>query len=125
MLRHSRSVLAARHIDRGDEAVATSGDVDDEPMPVAAIAQRATQCGHMDRQVGRLDEDIGPNARHQLLLADQLAAAFKQSNQDLQRATSEGHGLVALPQKKLCRKQAKRSERYFGRSGAGRSNSYL
>src|SRR6516162_6902935 len=125
MLRHSRSVLVSRHLDRGDEAVATSGDVHDEPMPVAAIAQRATQCGHVDRQVGRLDEDVGPNARHQLLLADQLTAAFKQSNQDLQSATSEGHGLVALPQKKLRRKQAERPERNFGRSGAGGSGLFL
>src|SRR5215475_11359078 len=43
MLRHSRSVLVSRHLDRGDEAVAASRDVDDEPMPVASIAQRASQ----------------------------------------------------------------------------------
>src|SRR6516225_9507012 len=125
MLATRTPVLVSRHIDRGDEAVATSGDVDDEPMPVAAIAQRATQCGHVDRQVGRLDEDIGPNARHQLLLADQLTAAFNQSNQDLQSPTPERYGRVALPQEKLRRKQAERSERYFGRSGAGRSSSVL
>src|SRR5215469_7949077 len=94
-------------------------------MPVAAIAQRATQCGHVDRQVGRFDKDIGPNARHQLLLADQLTAAFKQSNQDLQGAASEGHGLVALPQKKLRRKQAERPEENFSWSGASQSGLFL
>jgi hypothetical protein len=40
-------------------------------------------------------------------------ARFKQSNQDLQSATSERHGLVAFPQKELRRKQAERSERNF------------
>ena len=64
----------------------------------------------MDCEVGLLDEYIGPDASHQVLLADQLAVAFKQRNQDLQSATSEGHGLVALQQKKLRGKQAKRSE---------------
>src|SRR5215475_9692466 len=76
MLRHSRSVLVSRHLDRGDEAVAASGDVDDEPMPVPAVTQRATQRRHMDREVRRFDKDIRPNPSHQILLADQLTAAF-------------------------------------------------
>ena len=51
-------------------------------------------------------ENIGPNASHQVLLADQLSVAFKQSNQDFQSATSERHGLVAFRQKELRSKQA-------------------
>ena len=94
-------------------------------MPVPAIAQRATQRGHMDREVRRLDENIGPNASHQIPLADQLSAAFEQGDQDFQSATSERHRLVALTQKVLRRDQAERSERDFGRSGAGRSNLLL
>jgi hypothetical protein len=65
----------------------------------------------MNREVGGLNENIGPNASHQILLADQLSVAFKQSNQDFESATSERHGLVALQQKELRSKQAKRSER--------------
>jgi hypothetical protein len=68
----------------------------------------------VDREVGRVDKKIGPNASGQVLFADQLAAAFKQSNQDIQGAASERHGLVALQQKKLHRKQAKGSERNIG-----------
>src|SRR6516225_2449268 len=67
----------------------------------------------MNREVGALDENIGPNASHQILLADQRAVVFKQSNQDFQSATSERHGLVAFRQKELRSKQAKRSERNF------------
>src|SRR5215510_1465864 len=107
---HSHSVLLSRYVDRGDEAVAASGDVDDEPMPVPAVTQRATQRRHMDREVGRLDKDIGPNPSHQILLADQLTAAFEQSDQDLQRTASKRHGLVAFQKKELCRKQTKGSE---------------
>jgi len=46
----------------------------------------------MNREVGGLNENIGPNASHQILLADQLSVAFKQSNQDFPSATSERHG---------------------------------
>jgi hypothetical protein len=31
----------------------------------------------MNREVGGLDENIRPNASHQILLADQLSVAFK------------------------------------------------
>jgi hypothetical protein len=62
----------------------------------------------MNRDVGGLNENIGPNASHQILLADQLSVAFKQSNQDFQSATSERHGLVDFQQKELGSKQAKR-----------------
>ena len=79
-------------------------------MPVAAVTQRATQRRHMDREVGGLDKDIGPNSSRQVLFADQFTAAFKQSNPNLQGTTSEWHGLVAFPQKELRRKQTKRSE---------------
>jgi hypothetical protein len=79
----------------------------------------------MDREVGGLDENIGPNTSHQILLADQLTASFKQSDQDLQGSASKSYGLVALPQEKLRRKQAKWSKRNSGWSGAGRSNSLL
>ncbi|RXH24169.1 hypothetical protein XH99_29290 [Bradyrhizobium nanningense] len=53
------------------------------------------------------------------MLADQLAGAFKQSNQDFQSATSDRHRLVIFQQKELRSKQAKRSERYFCRRCAG------
>src|SRR5215475_6754739 len=70
MLRHSRSVVTARYIDRGDETVAAPRDVDDEPMSVPAITQRATQRGYMDGEVRRLDKDIRPDPIHQVLLTD-------------------------------------------------------
>src|SRR6476620_1615597 len=79
----------------------------------------------MNGEVGGLDENIGPNASHQILLADQLSVAFKQSNQDFQSATSERHWLVAFLQKELRSKQAKRSERNFCWRCAGWFGSFL
>ena len=54
-----------------------------------------------------------------------VTATFKQRNQDFQSPAAERYGPVALPQEKLHRKQAERSERHFDRSGAGRNSSFL
>ncbi|MGY8668406.1 hypothetical protein Q3C01_39385 [Bradyrhizobium sp. UFLA05-109] len=83
-------------------------------MPVTAVTERATQRGDMDREVRGLDKDIGPNPSHQVLLTDQLTAAFEKSNQYLKSTTSETHGLSFFQQKKLRRKQAKGSEGNVG-----------
>src|SRR5215475_165546 len=79
----------------------------------------------MNREVGGLDENIGPNASHQILLADQLSVAFKQGNQNCQSTTSERHGLVAFKQKGLRLKQAKLSEQSFCWRCAGSFGSFL
>jgi hypothetical protein len=93
----------ARNEDWGDEAVASSGNIDDKPIAVSSVAQRAAQRGNMDREIRRLDKYIGPNPSHQLLLADQLTGAFEQHRQDLQSPASDRHWLIAFQQKKLCR----------------------
>jgi hypothetical protein len=80
---------------------------------------------HYLRHPEARDESIGPNASHQVVLADQLFVAFKQSNQDFRSATSERHGLVAFQQKELRSKQAKRSDRNFCRRCAGWFGSLL
>ena len=92
------------------KAIAAPGDIDDEPIPIASVAQRAAQCGNMDREVGRLDKHVRPNPSHQLLLGDQLASSFKQDNEDMHGATAERHRFVAFEQKKLRRTQDERSE---------------
>jgi hypothetical protein len=109
------NVRFVAHLDWGDEAVAAPGDVYDEPIAIAPIAQCATQCGNMDRQVGRLDEYVGPNPTHQFFFANQLTWSVEQHDEDFQSAAPEAHWLVAFEQKKLCRVQAERPERDFGR----------
>src|SRR5262249_9218827 len=74
----------------------------------------------MDGQIGRLHKNTGPDASHQVLLADQRPWALKQGNQDFQSTTSERHRLVAFEQKKLRGHKAKRSERNFAWRGSDR-----
>jgi len=42
-IRQLGSILVSRDSDWGDEAVAASGDVDDEAIPILTVTQRATQ----------------------------------------------------------------------------------
>jgi hypothetical protein len=108
-LRH-RPVLVARYFDWGNEALAASGDIYNEPVAIAPIAQRATQRGNMNSKIGRLDKYVGPNPAHQFVLADQLTCSLKQHNQDFQSATPKAHRLIAFEQKKMRREQAERPE---------------
>jgi hypothetical protein len=93
-----------------NEAVASPGNIDDEPIPVSSVAQHATQRRNMDREIRRLDKYVRPNPAHQFLLADQLTWALEQHHQDLQSPAPDGHWLVAFQQKKLCGEQPKRPE---------------
>src|SRR5215813_11490004 len=85
----SGTVVPPRYLDRCDETVASPGNVNDEPISTVSVAQRATQGGNMDCEVGRLDEHVRPDARHQLLLADQCTGVIEQDDQDLQRTASK------------------------------------
>ena len=93
-----------------DKTVAAPTDIDNESIPITSVTQCAAQCRNMDSEVGGLDKQVRPNPSHQLLLGDQLARSFQQDNEYMQSATPERHRLVAFQQKKLCRKQAERSE---------------
>src|SRR4051812_29975111 len=73
-------IVVSRYNDRGDKTVAASRDVDDETVPILTVSQGATQRRHMNRQVGGLNENVGPNASHQILLTDQLSVPFEQGN---------------------------------------------
>jgi len=96
--------------DCANELVSSARNINDEPISVLSVAQRAAQSRNMDGQICRTDKDIWPNAVGQFLLADKLTCALNQSNQDFQCTTSQRHWLVAFQQQKLCRKQAKRPE---------------
>src|SRR5258705_400557 len=75
-----RRFLLTRRGDCANELVSTAGNIDDEPISVLPVAQRPTQCRNMDGQILRANMDIGPNAIHQFLFADQLRRTLEQSN---------------------------------------------
>ena len=93
----SHLVLVSRYLDRGDEYIAAPRDIDNEPIPITSVTQRAAQCRNMDGQVGRLDKYVRPNPSHQFLLTDHLTWMLKQNNQDFQSTTSEAHRPCGLP----------------------------
>jgi hypothetical protein len=75
-IRCAALALVHRYPNRGDEPVTAPMNIDDEPVPITSIAQRAAQSGHLHGEVPWLDKYIGPNPIHQFLLGDQLAWSF-------------------------------------------------
>ena len=47
---------AASHRDGRNKAITASRDIDNEPIPIASVTQRAAHCRNMDSKVGRLDK---------------------------------------------------------------------
>src|SRR5215475_10140407 len=103
-------VFSPRYLNWRDETVAAPGNIDNESISILPVAQHAAQSGHMDRKVSRHDENTRPDVCHQFLLTNDFTCAIKQNDQDLQSAASKRHRFVAFEQKKLRRKEAKRSE---------------
>src|SRR5262249_48045453 len=91
-------------------AVAAPRYVGDVALAVAAVAERLAQCRDMDPQGALLDDRVGPGARDQFVLADRLAGAFGQRDQDVQRPAAERQWLFAVEQQPLLREQPERSE---------------
>ena len=64
----------------------------------------------MNPQRALINDRIGPGARYQLILADRLAGAFNQRDENVQRPAAEAQRLSVLEQHALSGNQAKRSE---------------
>jgi hypothetical protein len=58
-----------------------------------------------------VNERVGPDPRHQLVLADHFAGALDEGNQDIESAASDANGLVALEQEPLSREQPEGAKR--------------
>jgi hypothetical protein len=57
------------------------------------------------------DERIRPNTRDQLVLADKLASALNEGNEDEKRAAAQSNGLSILKKQALRREETEWSER--------------
>jgi hypothetical protein len=79
-----------------------------------AITEDPAEGRDMDPEIALFDERIRPDAGDQLLFGHELAGAVDQSNQNIERAAAEAHGLIPFQEELLCRKQPKRSERNGG-----------
>ena len=84
--------------DRRHETIAASRNGGDVPAVRLALAQRATQCAGIGLEIALFDNGVGPNARCQLVLADQLSRSLHQRSQDLQGAAAETNERFAFQQ---------------------------
>ena len=98
-------------MDRCDKAVAAPRNVGDVALAALAIAERAPQSGNVDLEIALFHEDVGPDAVEQLLLAQNLAGPFEQSDEDITCPTAEMNRLVAVQQELLRGKQPEAVER--------------
>jgi hypothetical protein len=68
--------------DRRHETIAASRNGGDVSAARLAFTRRATQCAVIDLEIALLDNGVGPNARCQLVLADQLSRSLDQRRED-------------------------------------------
>ncbi len=82
--------------ERGDEAIAAPGHVDDVAGGFAGIAQHLAQRRDVEAQAALVDIDVGPDALDQLSLVDDFAGTLGEENQDIEGAAAdmERHALL-------------------------------
>ena len=76
-----------------------------------AVAQRPSKPSHLDFDAALVDKNVGPDAGHELALADQFARAVDKSDQYLKRPAAKPNRRLTFQQQLLRRKEAERAER--------------
>lgn len=94
-----------RKRDRRHEAIPSPGDGSQVPVAATSVTERSTQRGDLNLEIALLDEGMGPDAGHEVALADQLAGALDQRDQDVQGAAAQTHGLAGFQQESPCREE--------------------
>ena len=75
--------------ERGDEAIAAPAHRRNILVVVFLLAQRPAQGRDVYLEVAFLDHGGGPHLAHQLLLGDDVARAFDQDAENIERAISQ------------------------------------
>ena len=96
---------------RRDEIVAPADNGDDVTIAALTVAERSAQGTDLNLQVGLFDDGLRPDASYQFFLADHLAGALDQKDENVEGAAAEPHRPVALKQKPLLRKEQERAKR--------------
>ena len=94
----------------GNEAVAPAGYRHDAAIPLTTAVERTAQGRDVDPEIALFDEGVA-DLSEELLLAEDLAGAFHQREQQRKRATADRHRTVPLDQKALSLEEAKGAER--------------
>ena len=75
--------------DRRDEAISLPRQRGHISGAGLAVAQRLAKRSDMDSQAALIDRDPGPDPRHQVVLADDLAGLLDQHDENVERASAE------------------------------------
>jgi len=103
--------VAFRSRNRRHETIATFRDSGYVAGAGPTITERLPQRSDLCPEIALVDDGVGPGARNQLVLADELTRAVDQGDQDVERATADTKRLVGLKQQLPCGHHAKRPER--------------
>ena len=84
--------------DRGYKTVPAPGNVNQIPI---AAAQRSAECRDVDFEVALLDKGAGPDAGHEVVLADEFAGMLHERDQNIERPAAETDRIVAFKHQAL------------------------
>src|SRR5258708_21516739 len=101
--------MAPRYVSARRNCSPDNGD--DVTIAALAVAECSAQGTDLDLQVGLLDEGLRPDARDQFVLADHVAGALDQKDENVEGAAAEPHLSVALKQKPLLGKEQELAKR--------------
>src|SRR5215470_15843678 len=107
----SRHLLRFGEFNRCHEAVPLPGNTGEVSAAWLAVAQYPSKRSDLDFEVALFNDDVGPDAGHELLLAHELTRALDQHVQDFQGSSADANWSFAFQQELLCRKEAERAER--------------
>jgi hypothetical protein len=93
-----------------DKAVASAWDIGYIPRAGLPVVKRLTKADQLHPKTALVDDDVRPDACHQVSLADDFARTFDQHDQDIERVASQSKRNVSLIKKPFCSKQPKRAE---------------
>ncbi len=97
-----------------DKTVALAHDVGDIPLPTLAVAIVLTEClaqaVDVHAQIARVDDEVAPDARQQLLVADDIARPLDEHQQNVERTSAERERNAVFLEHARARKKPKRSK---------------
>ena len=102
---------------RAHEAVPLRRHRLDQRLAVASVLQHLAQRGDLKREVGFLDDGVGPEGGHQRRLLNEATVVLHEVDEQIERFGGEGNGLPVAQQEPLGRIEPKRSELVDGRHG--------
>ncbi len=109
MLTRLHAVGSSDELDGSDKSIASAGDGFDAIF-ADLFAESFAQERDVDRQVGFLDEGVGPDTAHKVFFFNQLPMAFEQNGQNVDGFAGERHEFVIAKKEALRNIQLKRSE---------------